>query len=65
MNLDSAYDTNAIKELLRHTQFTHHIPRNRRNSRQVVERMSAEDKVHYKHRITVEPNLVILSNLRV
>jgi putative transposase len=58
MKLDSAYDTAlariAIKELLRRAQFTHHIPRNRRNSRQVVERMSVEDKVHYKHRITVE-----------
>ena len=52
MNLDSAYDTAlariAIKELLRRTQFTHHILRNRRNSRQVVERMSAEDKVHMR-----------------
>ena len=53
MNLDSAYDTNAIKHLLTLKQFHHHIPRNRRNSRQNVPRMSDEDKEHYKHRITV------------
>ena len=64
MNLDSAYDTNAIKELLRHTQFTHHIPRNRRNSRQVVERMSAEDKEHYKYRITVEHQFAHLKQFK-
>ena len=54
MNLDSAYDTHAIKQLLTSNQFHHHIPRNRRNSRQNVPRMSDEDKLHYKHRITVE-----------
>jgi transposase len=54
MNLDSAYDTRAIKNLLSQNMFYHHIPLNRRNSRVIVPRMTPEDKVHYKHRITVE-----------
>ena len=54
MNLDSAYDTRSIKSLLTENQFNYHIPRNKRNSRQNIPRMSEEDKLHYKHIITVE-----------
>ena len=54
MNLDSAYDTRAIKRSLILNQFQYHIPRNRRNSRRNIPRMSEEDKIHYKHRITIE-----------
>ena len=54
MNLDTAYDAERIRTRLHEHQFQHHIPKNKRNSRVSPQPMSAEEKFHYRNRITIE-----------
>ena len=55
MNLDTGYDSRAIRECLSENLFVHHIPRNKRNGSEDPPQMSDEEiQQHYRHRLTVE-----------
>lgn len=54
INLDTAYDSKKIKTFLTSKKFIYQIPKNKRNSKKEVPKMSDSEKQRYKNRLTVE-----------
>ena len=65
MNMDTGYDSRAIRTSLENNNYIPHIPRNRRNNRSETDfSMSREEKIHYRERIKVEHYFGILKQYR-
>ena len=54
INLDTAYDSKEVRDILINKHYISHIPVNKRNSKQEPPQMTQEEKLIYKDRIHIE-----------